>query len=308
MDIHEDHWTVEALLAAFDEHLQGSRGLCLGTRRNYAGHVEQFLKQISPAGVVDTADIRAVDVVDFIGSSAKRYGGSRTVGHVATSLRSFFRFLRATGLRTDRLEDSVPTVQHRPSDLPRHLDSTQLARLVASLDSWSTPRGLRDGAIVLCMARLGLRSSEVVQLRLEDIDWRNGTLRVSKRKTGHGALLPLTEEVGAATASYLQHGRPKTTSRRVFVLDRLRTGAPISESIVGRAVERAVRRADIDAPMRGANLLRHSLATGLLAGGATLGQIADLMGHRSLTTTGIYARVDIAALAEVGLAWPETAS
>lgn len=308
MDIYQDQWTVETLVTAFTKHLQGSRGLCAGTRRVYAGYVREFLQKMSPEGVVDPASIRAADVVDFIRRAAQHYGGSRTVEHVATSLRSFFRFLRAAGLRTDRLEDAVPAVQHRPSDLPRHLDPTGLARLVASLDAWSTSRGLRDGAIVLCIARLGLRSSEVVRLQLEDIDWREGTVRVRKRKTGHGALLPLPEDVGEAVASYLQHGRPQTASRRVFVLGRLRAGAPISESIVGRAVREAVRRADIDAPTQGANLLRHSLATGLLAGGATLGEIADLMGHRLLVTTEIYARMDIAALAEVGLAWPETAS
>ena len=129
------------------------------------------------------------------------------------------------------------------------------------------------------MARLGLRASEVVQLRLEDLDWRNATVRVRARKTGHGALLPLTAEVGAALADYLQHGRPDTPARQVFVLHRLRAGAPISGSIVGRAVDNALRRAGMDAPIRGANLLRHSLATDLLGHGASLREIADLLGH-----------------------------
>src|ERR1039457_3858234 len=179
--------------------------------------------------------------------------------------------------------------------------------LIASLAS-SSPRGLRDRAIILCMARLGLRGSEVVQLRLEDLDWRNAVLRVRARKTGHGAVLPLTAQVGAALAGYLQHGRPDTTARQVFVLHRLRTGAPISGSIVGRAVDNALRRAGMDAPVRGGNLLRHSLATDLLVRGASLPGIADLFGHSSLATTRVYAAVDVAALREVALPWPQATS
>ena len=133
-------------------------------------------------------------------------------------------------------------------------------------------------------------------------------MRVRTRKTGHGALLPLPGEVGAALADYLQHGRPGTPARQVFVLRWLRAGAPISGSIVGRAVDNALRRAGMDAPVRGANLLRHSLATDLLGHGASLREIADLLGHSSLATTRIYAAVDVAALREVALPWPQAAS
>jgi len=179
--------------------------------------------------------------------------------------------------------------------------------LLTSLDSTSS-RGLRDRAIILCMARLGMRAGEVVQLQLDDIDWANGCVRVRARKTGHGALLPLTGEVGTAISDYLQHGRPDTADRHVFVLHQLRVGAPISQSIVGRAVDNALRRAGMQAPMRGANLLRHSLATDLLARGAGLRQIADVLGHTSLATTRIYAAVDVAALREVALPWPQATS
>jgi site-specific recombinase XerD len=158
------------------------------------------------------------------------------------------------------------------------------------------------------VARLGLRASEVVQLCLEDIDWRSATVRVRARKTGHGALLPLPGEVGVALADYLQHGRPDTTVRQVFVLHRQRVGAPISSCIVGRAVDNALRQAGMAAPMRGANLLRHSLATELLDHGASLREIADLLGHSSLATTRIYAAVDVAALREVALPWPQATS
>ncbi len=298
--------TLEEVLTGFDEHLRRTRGVCPGTRRNYARFVRAFLQTVFPAGLVEVAQIRPRDVIEFVGGLSGRYR-PRTVELAASSLRSFFRFLRAAGLRADRLEDAVPMVPHRPTGLVRHLDPGRFGQLIASLDSFS-PRGLRDRGIILCMARLGLRTSEVVRLRLEDLDWRNATVRVRTRKTGHGALLPLPGEVGTALAGYLQHGRPDTRARQVFVLHRLRVGAPISSSVVGRAVDNAVRRAGIDAPMHGANLLRHSLATDLLNHGASLREIADLLGHSSLATTRIYASVDVAALREVALPWPQATS
>jgi len=301
-----DRLTLEDVLAAFDEHLRRTRGVCAETRVNYARFVRAFLQTMFTDGPVEVGTIHPGDVVEFVGGLSPRYR-PKTVELAASSLRSFFRFLRAAGLRADRLEDAVPMVPHRRSGLVRHLDPGRFEQLIASLDS-SSPRGLRDRAIVLCMARLGLRAGEVVQLRLEDLDWRNATVRVRARKTGHGALLPLTGEVGTALAGYLQHGRPDTAARELFVLHWLRVGAPISSSIVGRAVDNALRRAGIDAPIRGANLLRHSLATELLEHGAGLSEIADLLGHSSLATTRIYASVDVAALREVALPWPRATS
>jgi len=148
----------------------------------------------------------------------------------------------------------------------------------------------------------------VCGLQLGDIDWREAVVRVRSRKTGHGALLPLTAEVGSALADYLQHGRPATPAREVFVLVSRRPGAPVSSSIVGRAVDHALSRAEIDAPTRGGNLLRHSLATGLQAQGVSLAAIADLLGHSRLATTRIYAAVDIEGLRRVALPWPGATS
>lgn len=301
-----DRLTLEDVLAGFDVHLRRTRGVCPGTRRNYARFARAFLQSTFADGPLDVAEVRARDVVEFVVVLSRRYR-PRTVELAASSLRSFFRYLRAVGLCEDRLDNAVPMVPHRRTGLVRHLDRERFEQLIASLDP-SSPRGLRDRAIILCMARLGLRANEVVQLSLDDVDWRNAVVRIRARKTGHGALLPLSAEVGAALAGYLQHGRPDTRARQLFVLHRLRAGAPISSSIVGRAVDNALRRAGIDAPMRGANLLRHSLATDLLGHGAGLREIADLFGHSSLATTRIYASVDVAALREMALPWPQVAS
>lgn len=301
----DGQWAAEDVLAAFDAHLRRARGVCAGTRRNYVKYARAFLDAV-PAGSAGVAAIRAGDVEDFTGGLACRYRPG-TVALAASALRSFLRFLRAEGLRGDRLEDAVPMVPRRRGGLVRHLEPGRLEQLIASLDA-STPRGLRDRAIILCMARLGMRASEIVRLRLEDLDWRNATVRVRARKTGHGALLPMTAETGAALAAYLRDGRPGTPSREVFVLHWLREGAPVSASVAGRAVDNALTRAGIDAPVRGGNLLRHSLATGLLARGASLQETGSVLGHSSLATTQIYAKVDVAALREAALPWPVAVS
>src|SRR6266436_5309865 len=160
-----NRWTGEHLLAAFDEQLRRTRGLCAGTRRNYRRYAQVFLETVFAGGPVDVGAIHVRDVVGFVGDLTGRYQ-PRTAELAASALRSFFRFLRTAGLRT---------------------------------------------------ARLGLRASEVAQLRLDDLDWRNAAVRVRTRKTGHGALLPLTTEVGTALAVYLRDGRPGTPSRQVFV-------------------------------------------------------------------------------------------
>jgi integrase/recombinase XerD len=298
-----DRLTLEEVLAAFDEHLRRVRGVSPGTRRNYGKYVGEFLMAVFDDRGVAFAEVRSPEVAAFVGELSGRYQ-PRTVGHAATALRVFLRFLRTQGWCEDRLADAVPMVPHRPSGLVRYLDPRVLEQLIASLEAASA-RDLRDRAIILMIARVGLRPGEVAQLRLEDVDWRNAAVRVRARKTGHGALLPLTSEVGAALADYLQHGRPDTDAREVVVLHWLRVGAPISTSIVGRAVQRAVDNAGIDAPVRGGNLLRHSLATELLAAGASLSEIADVLGHSCLATTRIYAAVDIGRLREVALPWSQ---
>lgn len=303
MTVH-DLWTIDSVLAAFDEHLRRARGTCPEVRRTYTRFARAFLDSVPEEHLQELAGISAQDVIRFVSATTAQYRPS-TVKLVASSLRSFFRFLRVGGWRQDRLEDAVPMVPHRRhASLPRHLREREFACLMASLDT-ASPRALRDKAILLCLARLGLRASEVTRLQLEDVDWRAGTVHVHTRKTGRGAVLPLPRDLGRALVAYLRRGRPATPARHVFVLHRMRVGEPANRQVVGDAVRRALRHAGISAPIQGANLLRHSLASSLLRHGATLKEIADLFGHRSLGTTTIYAKVDLAALRDVALPWPE---
>jgi integrase len=160
--------------------------------------------------------------------------------------------------------------------------------------------------MVLCLATLGLRPGELADLRLEDLDWRRGTIELRTRKTRGGAVLPLPHEAGRAIVAYLRRQRPPTDERRVFVkLVGPHRGEPISSGAVSEVVVRALRRAGVDSPIAGAYVFRHTVAGRLVRQGASLKEVADFLGHRSLDTTAIYAKLDLPALREVALPWPE---
>ena len=186
------------------------------------------------------------------------------------------------------------------SSIPRAIAADQVRQLLASIDR-HTAMGRRDYAILLLLARLGLRSGEVAFLELDDIDWNAGQLSV-RGKSGQRSELPLPAEVGKAIAAYLRRGRPQSTSRRVF----LRAKAPIrgfqGASGVGSIVRHRLQRAGINAPTAGAHQFRHGLATEMLRQGASLGEIGELLGHRHPQTTKIYAKVDLNALRTPGFA------
>jgi integrase/recombinase XerD len=225
---------------------------------------------------------------------------------VRTALRSFFRFLRFEGFCDERLEAAIPTVAHwRLSTLPRHLSDQQLEQVLASLGA-STPCGHRDRAIVLCLSTLGLRPGEVASLRLDDIDWRHGTICLRQRKTRESAIVPLPREVGRAIVAYLRKERPQTAERRVFVQHLgSRRGKPIKSNAVSAVVVRALQRAQVEAPLAGAYVFRHTVASRMVRRGASLKEVADFLGHRDLDTTAIYAKLDLPALRQVALPWPE---
>lgn len=299
-------WTLDALLQAYEQYQQHARGLRASTIRRNAQVVHLFVRGVLGEDPTDLTHLSRADVVQFIASAQSRFSAS-TMGTVATSLRSFFRFLRVEGLCEIPLEEAIPALPRwRHTSLPRGLSDEQYERLLGSLGGGATPCARRDRAIIVCLAALGLRPGEVAELCLEDIDWRAGTLHLRTRKTRRGALLPLPREVGHAIVEYLRDERPETLERRVFVRhDGSHRGAPISAGTVTEAVVRALRRGRIEAPIAGAYVLRHTVATRLVRQGTSLKEVADFLGHRDLDTTAIYAKVDLAALSSVALPWPE---
>ncbi|MBV9416377.1 MAG: tyrosine-type recombinase/integrase [Solirubrobacterales bacterium] len=299
-----ESWTLDALVEAYRLHQRRTRGLREGTLDGYERLVRAFVRAALGDDPIDPSRLCSGDVVGFVVAMQARFSPC-SMKAVRTALRSFFRFLRFEGLCDEWLERVVPRVAHwRLSTLPRYLSDGQLARLLASLDG-STPHGCRDRAIVLCLASLGLRPGEVANLCLEDIDWRGGSVRLRERKTRQGAVVPLPRDAGRAIVAYLREERPVTEERRVFVkLHGAARGQPLSGNTVSAVVVRALERAGVQSPLAGGYVLRHTVASRLVRRGASLKEVADFLGHRSLDTTAIYAKLDLAALREAALPWP----
>ena len=290
---------VGLLLEGFGSYLASERGLVEGTVRFYVRIAGLFAVERLEVDGLDLGAVRAVDVTGFTARVCAGRGLSSS-RQVVSALRALLRFLHLEG-RTDlALERAVLSAAGSQPSLPRGIAAADVARLLKACDR-RTAVGRRDYAILLLLARLGLRGGEVVALRLEDIDWRNGVIVVHGK--GPSLLrLPLMEDVGEALAGYLRRGRPSSGERRVF----LRCHAPhiglAGTGALRSLIARACQRAGL--PYASPHRLRHTLATDLLRGGATLSEIGLILGHRSSTATAVYAKVDDARLRTLARPWP----
>jgi site-specific recombinase XerD len=295
----------DRLACAYEQYLRDVRALADATRTSYVPFIHGFLTSQFGEGPVKLARLTARDVVRFVQRHAPRLHLKRAK-LLTVALRSFFQYARYRGAVTRDLAAAVPAVANwsMPS-IPRAIGEAQIRQLLASFNR-RTPMGRRDYAIVLLLARLGLRANEVSGLELEDIQWEAGQVSV-RGKWGHRTVLPLPADVGAAIAAYLRYARPPSASRRVF----LRSKAPIQgflgQCAIGSIVRHALHRAGIAAPTTGAHQFRHALATRMLRRGASLTEIGEILRHRSPETTMVYAKVDLAALRTLALPWPEGA-
>jgi len=286
----------------FGLYLRQERALAATTVRSYLSFVGEFLTERFGAGPVDLSTLCAAEVIGFVRRRVTSMKSKR-VQLVTTALRSFLRFGRYRGDLCTDLAACVPAVANWSlSSVPRALPPEQIERVLAACNR-KTAAGRRDYAILLLLARLGLRASEVVTLRLEDLDWQNGLITV-RGKGGRYSQLPLPVDVGKGISDYLRSARPKTITRCVF----LRTKAPVASFKGSQAIASVVRhalvRAGIHSPRNGAHQFRHGLATQMLRQSASLAEIGELLRHRSPQTTTIYAKVDIAALRTLALPWP----
>ncbi|MEX4005481.1 site-specific integrase [Paraburkholderia sp. EG285A] len=300
-----DRTASACLIRAFEEFLSTERGLSRSTVVHYLTVIQRFLNERFGRKVPHVDRLRPQDIHNFILHEIQRV--SRSHGkQVITALRSFLRFLLQRGAIQTDLACALPGVAcWRLSHLPKSLPPDQVELLLACCDR-STPVGERDYAILLLLARLGLRGGEVLTMTLDDLDWERGEI-VVRGKGQRLERLPMPSDVGAALASYLCDVRPACATRRVFI----RMKAPhqgLAVAAICCIVRRALGRAGLDPEFKGAHLLRHSLATNLLRRGATLGEIGQLLRHRQPITTQIYAKVDIAALRDIALPWPGGAS
>ncbi len=273
----------DVFVISFEQHLQHHQGLATTTIETYSRFASQFLHERFGTGEVDLRALRPIDPIEFVQRQAKRMQPS-ALKCVVNAMRSFLRYAQYRGEVAPGLADHAR----------RAIDSCDLR----------TSLGLRDRAVLLLLARLGLRAHEIIALQLEDCDWDGGCLRVHS-KGGRECLLPMPADVGEAIAAYLERGRPATADRHLF----LRSLAPIRGFLpgsyaIGSIVRYALQRAKIEAPHSGSHQFRHALAVRMLERGASFAEIGEVLRHRSPQTTSIYARADIGSLRSLALPWP----
>lgn len=290
------------LLSAFRQWMHQQRNTCDATLNRYSVYIRALLRRFGEEpSRLDARRLRA-----FV---LERSHSGRTTGKMCTTaLRMFLRFLIVEGQCAVGLDAAIPTLAHwRLASLPRYLQPEEVERLIASCDRASAV-GRRDRAILLLLARLGLRAGDIVNLRLSEIDWKGASVSVCG-KGRRSTRLPLSQEVGQAIVAYLKKGRPRTNIDTLFLHCRAPYCAFGSPAAVSHIVDRALHHAGVVRPSRGAaHLLRHSLATSLLRKGTSLQDIASILRHRSIETTQIYAKVDITALRQIAQPWAEVKS
>ena len=284
----------QVLLACFERYLCSERGLSTGTARGYVRHAEQFVNGLAAGGL---AEVTALAVTAAVLREAVGVSVSAAQNFVF-GLRAFLRFCFVEGLiGVDLSQAALPVTGRRRTLLPRGITPADARALLGSCDR-RTPLGCRDHALLVVLLRLGLRRGEVAALTLDDIDWRAGEVR---GKGGRQDRLPLPVDVGEAIAAYLRRGRPASNRREVFLRGRAPFD-PIAAGTVASTVRRACRRAGIAEV--GSHRLRHTVACEMVAADVALTEIAQVLRHRSLQSTAIYARVDLDRLRTLAQPWP----
>jgi site-specific recombinase XerD len=296
---------IDPYVSCFNLFLEKDRGLAPSTRHRHCYFVHFFLLSIFGPRKFQINKIAPQDIIDFILSYSEKRNAEAT-RNMVSSLRSFFRFLKIKNIIDSNLADFIPPIScHRSDRLPEHLSKQELNKLLKSCNK-KTVIGVRDYAILLMLSQLGVRSSEVIKLTLDDIDWNRAEIIIN----GKGAkkiIHPLFQDLGEAFIAYLKTGRPKCETRSFFVT----TSSPFrglsGPSSIGSIVCNALKRAGLNPRKKGAHLLRHTLATQLLRQGASLQEVGQVLNHHHVDTTAIYAKVDFERLRLVVRPWPKGA-
>ena len=293
---------IDEELHRYDEHLRDVRGLTAGTRRGRMRVVGLLLQQNFKGRAIDMAKLRPDAIRQFLAMQLGTRHSASHASHLATALRSYLRYRSTCGDEVGKLTAVISTPVHwKLASLPRALKPEEAERLLGSVATG--PRLPKRGyAIVRCALDLGLRCGEIAHLMLSDIDWRTGTVMLRGTKSLRQDILPLPIETGQALADYLQHERPLTRHPALFVRHLASGDQPMTSMAVQKVIKRACRR--IGLMHASAHALRHTLACRLVEHGSSLKEVADVLRHRSLNTTLIYAKLDTPRLSAVALPWP----
>lgn len=286
----------------YDEHLRDVRGLAAGTRNGRLRVACLLLKENFHRRTLDIRKLRPDDIRQFL---AVHTGAPRSASHtsqVTSSLRSYLRYRATCGDEVGTLTAVILNPVHwKLASLPRALEPNETDRLLNTLATahrW--PK--RGYAVARCALDMGLRAGEIAHLTLDDIDWRFGTVTLRGTKSLRRDVLPLPMATGQALADYLQHERPTTRHNALFVRQLAGEDHPITSWAIQKLIKRALSR--IGLPHSSAHALRHTVACRLVENGSSLKEVADLLRHRSLNSTRIYAKLDISKLTAVALPWP----
>jgi site-specific recombinase XerD len=293
---------LEQWLRDYDAHLEHVAGLALRTRQGYGYLVRRFLTAWCGTEPPDWSALTAVRITAFVSQEAaiRRNTGRK---QPAVAVRSFLRFLVFRGAIRPGLEAAAPSPpQWKYASLPSRLTPTDVERVLTVYHDGSVI-GVRNRAILFCLARLGLRAQDVVLLRFDDVDWAEGRLTLGPGKARRARTLPLPHDVGQALVAYIRDGRPPSTSRHVFLRSRPPFRA-LTSAAVWAIVRQAFTRAGLVVPPGiASHLFRHTVASQMVNQGASFKEVADVLGHQSIQTTGIYAKLDLETLAAVALPW-----
>jgi site-specific recombinase XerD len=294
---------VQKELEAYCRYLDQVCGLAPATRISRRRIIGEFLSSRFGDGQIDTSSFESHDLMQYVALRVRGYKPG-TASVIATAIRSYLKFLQFRGDVDPALVRIIPSPpQWRLQDFPTVLSDIQVTALMNSFDL-SHPAGLRDSAMTLCMLHIGLRAGEVANLTLDDLNWRRSILYIRRDKSRTCRELPLLTGCGNALANYLKRGRPSCTSRKVFVRHTVPIGSDMTAENVRGAMRRAYERAGFPRQWTGTHILRHTAATHMLNKGATLKEVADVLGHKSIDTTVIYTKVNSKGLQAVSQPWP----
>lgn len=294
---------VQNEIEEYDRYLHQACGLALATRVSRRRIVGEFLSSRFGNGPIKANSLEPHGLMHYV---ASRVSGVKpgTASVIATAIRSYLKFLQFRGDVDPHLVRIIPSPpKWRLKDYPITLSPSQISALLDAFDL-NCPTGLRDHAMALCMLHMGLRAGEVANLNLEDLNWRQSILHVYVGKSRTYRALPLMSDCGNALANYLKGGRPPCASRKVFVRHTVPVGSGIQAENVRGAIRRAYKRAGFPQHWTGTHILRHTAATCMLNSGASLKEVADVLGHQSIDTTIIYTKVNTTALETVSQPWP----
>ncbi len=292
--------TIEQELARFDSKMGDVWGLKQGTRDHRRRIIRRLLREQLGTGPIELGAISASGVRSFVLGDADR--STSTIRVMGGAVRCYLRYRALIGDDVSRLRKAVPRPAFsRDAELPEALSSAEVEQLLCAFDK-PCPSRRRGYAIVRCLADLGLRSSEVIRLTLDDINWTEGVVKVAAGKGRRSDVLPLSPVTGEAIVDYILNERPATDRREVFVRHVAPLGEPVGRRVVQRTLHAAYARLGWDRSR--VHILRHTLASRLVNSGVPMKRIADILRHRSIVTSATYARVDIARLSSVALPWP----